>query len=162
MAVGVLAVSSFLGCENEEAERSVSFRTGEEIPLGIINVTVNRWENAYTRAPLRSLDPPPGEKAIAVWVRWSGLADHVEAARQSFAENYLQHSVRVVDSGGFDYATTSVLEPATYHWTGPAAPGDRTRILIFWVWVDSEGYTVRLEHPDPGDEGFDVALVPFQ
>ncbi len=158
--VGIALTAMTMGCQNPTS-RSSSFALGEEIPLGLMQVTVNRIEQAARVAPLRSLDPPAGEKAIAVWVRWSGLQDFEETARQTFAETVLHHRLRIIDSAGLDYPAINALEPEFYHWTGRPGPAGRTRIVIFWVGVDSEEFTLRIEHPDPGEGDFEVALVPL-
>jgi hypothetical protein len=158
---GIMLVVPVIGC-GSAPERSRAFVVGEEIPLGILSVTVDRIEQAARVAPLVALDPPAGEKAKAIWVRWSGLGDFEERARQTFAATVLRHRLRIVDSGGFDYPAITALEPELYHWSGRPGPAGRTRVVIFWVPVDSEEYTLLIEHPDPGEDDFEVALVPLR
>lgn len=158
--VGFALTATVIGCQNPPP-RSASFSVGEEIPLGLMRVTVDRIEQAARVAPLRSLDPPAGEKAVAVWVRWSGLGDFEEAARQTFAETVLRHRLQIVDSEGLEYPAINALEPELYHWSGRPVPAGRTRVVIFWVGVDSDEFTLRIEHPDPREEDFEVALVPL-
>jgi hypothetical protein len=40
---------------------------------------------------------------------------------------------------------------------GKTAPPDWA--VVFWAWVDSRDYELHIEHPNPGEGDFDVAVV---
>jgi hypothetical protein len=147
-----------LGCVGVP-ERSASFGMREEIPLGIIDVEVRGWEEIpEIHAPLSSHTPPAGEKAIAVFVRWSGLTDYAEQDRQLFAKTFLKSRLRLRDSAGFEVEAIASMPKGLYHF-GPAGYAPRDYAIIFYVWVDSEGFTLRLQHPDAREQDFNVAIV---
>jgi hypothetical protein len=148
-----------LGCV-DAVERSASFSLREEISLGIITVEVRGWEEVPNlHAPINSLRAPAGEKAIAVFVRWSGLDDYAEQDRQAFARSFLSNRLRLRDSEGFEVEAIDAMAKGIYHFLGPVGSAPRDYVVIFHVWVDSEGLTLCLQHPDPQEEGFDVAIV---
>ena len=153
---GALLVSAALGCGGG---RSASFALRQAIPMGPISVTVDGWESVgEARAPLSSLRAPAGEKAIAVFVRWDGLDSYAEPDRRIFAEAFLQDALRVLDSEGFGYEAISAMPRELYHFSGGGAPAPRDWVVVFHVYVDSRDYTLRLSHPDPQEDAFDVAI----
>ena len=158
--VWLVVLCAALGCATQE--RTASFRLRQQIPFGPIAVSVEGWEEVGgVHAPISSLHTPEGEKAIAVFVVWSGLEPYAEPDRQVFAESFLSGSLKLVDSGGFDYTAVAAMPREHYNFTGQPAPASRDWVVIFHAWVDSRGYTLRLSHPDPGEEAFDVAIVPL-
>jgi hypothetical protein len=110
-------------------------------------------------APISSLRAPAGEKAIAVFVRWDGLASYAERDRQIFAKAFLRDAVRIVDSDGSRYHAINAMTRELYHFSGYEAAAPRDWVVVFHVDADSRGYTLRLAHPDPGKEAFDVAVI---
>ena len=145
------------------AERSIDFALKEKIPLGIISVKINDWEDVPDlHAPLGSLSAPAGEKAVAVFVRWSGLDGYREQDRQIFARAFLQRRLTLVDSEGFDYPASNAMTKELYHFSGSYSSAPRDWVVIFNTWVDSHGYTLRIRHPDPGEEDFHVAVVQLE
>jgi hypothetical protein len=150
------------GCVPVE-ERSADFALKETIPLGIISVKVNDWEDVpNVHPPLGSLSAPAGEKAVAVFVRWSGLKDYAEHARQNFARAFLERRLTLVDSEGFDYPAFHAMTRDLYRFSGSYSTASRDWVVIFHTWVDSQGYTLRIRYPDPGEEDFDVAIVQLK
>lgn len=138
------------------------FAPGEEIPLGILQLTVERWEESpRTRAPLRSLHPPEAEKPVVVFVRWRGLGAYGELDRRVFVEAFLEDRLTLVDAGGGEHEALTAMPRDLYHgsaasgWAG--APPDW--VVVFWVPADRAGYSLRIEHPDPAPDGFRVAVV---
>jgi len=154
----LLILCAALGCT--EQERTASFPLRQEIPLGALAVSVDGWEEVgAAHAPLSSLRTPEGEKAIAVFVGWSGLEPFAEPDRQTFAEKFLRGRLRLVDSDGFDYSTVAAMPREHYDFTSHASSMPRDWVVVFHVWVDSHGYTLRLSHPDSSKESFDVAII---
>jgi hypothetical protein len=154
----LLAASAALGCA--VGERSAPFPLRKGITFGPISVAVEGWESVgEAHAPISSLRAPAGEKAIAVFVRWDGLTAYAEQDRQTFARTFLRDALRVVDSDGSGYAAVSAMPREVYHFSGHAAAAPRDWVVVFHVDADSKGYTLRLSHPDPGEEAFDVAVI---
>ena len=148
-----------LGC-GSGAERSATFAIKQEIPLGIISVTVMGWEEVpQIHPPFHSLDAPAGEKAIAVFARWRGLDEYAELDQRQFVESFLQHRLKLIDSEGYEASAISALPKALYDSFEMRDVAPRDWVVIYHVWVDSQGYTVQVRHPDPGEEDFDVASV---
>jgi hypothetical protein len=142
--------------------RSTSFPLRQEIPFGPIAVSVNGWEEVgEAHAPLSSLRAPEGAKAIAVFVVWSGLDPYTEPDRQKFAEEFLSDSLKLADSGGLDYKAVAAMPREIYHFSSRPASAPRDWVVIFHASSGSGGYTLRLSHPDPGEDSFDVAIVPL-
>ena len=153
----ILLCSAF-GCAAQE--RTASFPLRQSIPLGPLNVSVDGWEEVgQAHAPISSLRAPAGEKVIAVFVAWKGLDAYTESDRQVFAEKFLEGRLKLVDSDGFDYKSISAMPRDLYHFSGSSASISRDWVVVFHVWVDSQGYTLRVSHPDSGEEAFDVAIV---
>jgi hypothetical protein len=153
-----LLLSAAPGCGG--GARSASFPLHEVIPFGPISVAVDGWEAVgEAHAPISWLRAPAGEKAIAVFVRWDGLEPYAEPDRQTFAKAFLRDALRVVDADGFGYQAISAMPRELYLFTGVGAPAPRDWVVVFHVYVDSRGYTLRLSHPDPDEEAFDVAIV---
>ncbi len=154
------AVAGLPACST--AERAASFRRGEEIPLGIFSLRVSDWVEApSSRVPLSSLRTPEGEKAIAVFVGWEGLDDLTDADRRHFVESFLEHSLELVDSEGFDADPVTAMPRDLYSASAFHLEASPEWVVIFHVWVDSGGYSLRVRHPDPDKEKFDVAVVPL-
>ncbi|MHC4108912.1 MAG: hypothetical protein ACYSTY_12590, partial [Planctomycetota bacterium] len=98
----LLLAALALGCESG-AERSATFAMKQEIPLGIIAVTIMDWEEVgQIRASLGSLDAPEGEKSVAVFVRWRGLDEYAEMDQRQFVESFLEHRLTLIDSEGYE------------------------------------------------------------
>lgn len=159
IAVAVLA------CTGDE-ESSAPYPLGEEIDLGIISVSVTQWaEVRGTSSPLGSLHPPEGEKPVVVFVRWRGLDQYTELDRRVFVDAFLSDRLVLVDSDGFQYKALGAMPKDLYQLSvqpglATAAPPDW--VVVFWAWVDSEDYALHIEHPDPGEGEFDVAVVELQ
>lgn len=159
-----LIAAVVLGCGGDgDTKSSTQFTLREEIPLGIINVSVTQWEEAReTSSPLSSLRPPEGEKPIAVFVRWRGLDEFREFDRRTFVEALLSDRLTLVDSDGFEHAALTAMPKDLYQFTAQAGSGKTAPpdwVVVFWVWVDSRDYELHVEHPNPGEGDFDVAVV---
>ncbi len=154
----LVVVCVAFGCARQE--RTASFPLREKIPFGVLAVSVDGWEEVGdAHAPLSSLRTPEGEKAVAVFVGWSGLEPYAESDRQAFAEEFLRGHLKLVDSEGFDYRSVTAMPREQYYFSGHASSMPRDWVVVFHVWVDSRGYTLRLSHPNVGKESFDVAVV---
>jgi hypothetical protein len=150
-----------LGC-GSGAERSATFAIKQEIPLGIISVTVMGWEEVpQIHPPFHSLDAPAGEKAIAVFARWRGLDEYAERDQGHFVESFLQHRLKIIDSEGYEASAINAMPRALYDSFEMRGLAPRDWVVIYHVWVDSQGYTLQVRHPDPGEEDFHVAVVPL-
>jgi hypothetical protein len=159
-----LIAAVLVGCGGDgDKESSARYALGQEIPLGIINVSVTQWEEARgSSSPLGSLQPPPGEKPVAVFVRWSGLDEYAEFDRRTFVEAFLNDRLTLVDSDGFEYAALTAVPKGLYQFSAQAGSGNTAPpdwAVVFWAWVDSQDYKLRIEHPGPGEGDFDVAVV---
>ena len=156
----LLIASAVMGCAPAE-ESLARYTLGEEIPLGIIDLSVTRWQEVrQTGSPLGSLHPPEGEKPVVVFVRWRGLREYAEFDRRNFVEAFLNDRLTLIDSDGFEYEALNAMPRDLYQYSrgGPGiAPTDW--VVVFWVWVDSEGYSLLIEHPQPDTGGFHVAVV---
>lgn len=157
-----LIATVVLGCGGDK-EPPAQYALGQEIPLGIISVSVTQWADARgTSAPLRSLRPPEGEKPIAVFVRWRGLDEYGEFDRRTFVEAFLSDRLTLVDSDGFEYAALTAMPKDIYQFTAQAGSGKTAPpewAVVFWAWVDSRDYELHIEHPNPEEGDFDVAVV---
>jgi hypothetical protein len=151
-----------LGCGGDE-ESLAQYALREEIDLGIISVSVTQWEEVHgTSSPLGSLHPPEGEKPVAVFVRWRGLKEYAEFDRRTFVEAFLNDRLTLVDSDGFEYAALTAMPKNLYQLSAQAGSGNAAPpdwVIVFWSWVDSRDYKLQIEHPDPGEGDFDVAVV---
>ena len=155
----LLLAAMALGC-GSGAERSATFTIKQEIPLGILSVTVMGWEEVpQIHPPFHSLDAPSGEKAIAVFARWRGLDEYADLDQRQFVESFLQHRLKLIDSEGYEASAISALPKALYDSSEMRGLAPRDWVVIYHIWVDSQGYTVQVRHPDPGEEDFDVASV---
>jgi hypothetical protein len=159
-----LIAAVVLGCGGDgDSESSEQFVLREEIPLGIISVSVTQWEEVRgSSSPLQSLRPPEGEKPVAVFVRWRGLDEYGEFDRRSFVEAFLSHRLTLVDSDGFEYAAPTAMTRDIYQFSAQAGSGKTAPpdwAVVFWAWVDSRDYELHIEHPNPGEGDFDVAVV---
>jgi hypothetical protein len=155
----LLLAATVLGC-GSGAERSATFATKQEIPLGIIRVAIAGWEEVpAVHPPFKSLDPPAGEKAIAVFARWRGLDEYYEPDQRHFVESFLQHRLKLFDSEGYEASAIVALPRALYDSFEMRSAAPRDWAVIYNVWVDSQGYYLQVEHPDPGEEDFHVAVV---
>jgi len=147
------------GC-GSGAEPSATFAMKQEIPLGILSVAVMGWEEVpRIHPPLVSLDAPAGEKAIAVFARWRGLDEYGETDQGHFVESFLQHRSKLIDSEGYEASAITALPKALYDSSEMRGFAPRDWVVIYHVWVDSQGYTLQVRHPDPGEEDFHVAVV---
>ena len=154
----LVAVAGLPACATRD--HSASFKLGEEIPLGILSLRVSDSEVVpSSRAPLQSLSALSGERAIAVFARWEGLVDFGELDKRQFVESFLEHRVTLVDSDRFSYDVIKAMPRDLYYGSAYAFEASPDWVVIFYVWVDSSGYSVRIRHPDPGNEGFNVAVV---
>jgi hypothetical protein len=157
-----LIAAVLVGCGGDK-ESSAHFALGEEIPLGIISVSVTQWEEVRgTSSPLGSLRPPEGEKPIAVFVRWRGLDEYAEFDRRTFVEAVLSDRLTLIDSDGFEYAARTAMPKEFYRFSAQAGSGKTAPpdwAVVFWAWVDSRDYKLHIEHPDPAEGDFDVAVV---
>jgi hypothetical protein len=157
-----LIAALLMGCGSDR-ESSAQYALTEEIPLGIISVSVTQWEEVHgTSSLFRSLRPPEGEKPVAVFVRWHGLDEYAEFDRRSFVDAFLSDRLTLVDSDSFEYAALTAMPKGFYQLSARAgsenaAPPDW--VVVFWAWVDSRDYRLHIEHPDPGEGDFDVAVV---
>jgi hypothetical protein len=157
----LLLAALTLGCESG-AERSATFAMKQEIPLGIIAVTIMDWEEVgQIHPPLGSLDAPEGEKSVAVFVRWRGLDEYAEMDQRQFVESFLEHRLTLIDSEGYEAPGFHAMPKALYHSSKVRGFAPRDWAVIFHVWVDSQEYVLRVRHPDPGEEDFHVAGVPL-
>lgn len=145
------------GCANE---RAVPFAQGEEIPLRVLSLRVADWETVPPSLPYLSPQrPPEGEKAIAVFVRWEGLEDYSPLDRRIFVESFLGHRLTLSDSDGYAYEAITAMPRDLYYGSSHDLDAPPDWVAIFHVWIDSGGYSLRVRHPDPGSEDFDVAVV---
>ena len=158
--IGIAVVT--MGCGATD-ERVAEFQLSQQVPLGILNLAVTGWEEVRRpRVPLGSLTAADGEKPIAVFVRWNGLDGYSEFDRRVFAERFLDGRLRLVDDEGYQYETRNAMPRALYLgrvdlMSNTHAPRDW--VVVFHVWVDSHAYTLRVEHPSPGEDDFSVARV---
>lgn len=157
-----LIAAVVLGCGGDDGT-SAQYALRQEVPLGIISVSVTQWEEVSgASAPLRSLRPPEGEKPVAVFVRWRGLDEYGEFDRRTLVEAILNNRLTLVDSDGFEYSPLTAMPKDIYQFTAQAGSGKTAPpdwVVVFWAWVDSRDYELHIEHPDPGKGGFDVAVV---
>ncbi len=157
----LLIASGVMGCAADE-ESLIAYSPREEIPLGIIDLSVTDWDElSGTRSPLGSLRPPEGEKPVVVFIHWSGLGEYSEFDRRRFVEAFLSDRLTLVDSDGFEYDALHAMPEDLYRMSGRMSLGSAppTWVVVFWAWVDSEGYSLRIEHPNPTEGGFHVATV---
>ena len=156
-----LIAAVVLGCGADE-ELLAPHALREEIDLGIISVSVTQWHEVRgTSSPLGSLHPPEGEKPVAVFIRWRGLNEYTEFDRRTFVEAFLSDRLTLVDSDGFEYAAPTAMPKDLYQLSAQASlgPAPPDWVVVFWAWVDSRDYKLHIEHPDPGEGDFDVAVV---
>lgn len=157
-----LFASAVIACATEG--RPARYALGEEIDLGIISLSVSEWhEVRATSSPLRSLYPPEGEKPVVVFVRWRGLGEYADFDRRRFVEAFLRDRLTLVDSDGFEYEALSAIPEGLYQMSG-GVPGVAPPewVVVFWAWVDSAGFTLHIEHPEPDEGGFHVAVVDLR
>jgi hypothetical protein len=160
-AVAVLG----LGCGLEGGGTS-TFAVRDPISLGILDVSVLGWEEVrIPRVPLSTLRAAAGEKPIAVFVRWSGLDGYADRDRHIFVDSFLSRRVRLVDADGHEYEARGAMPRNFYLGSFEGnldGPTPRDWVAVFHAWVDSQGYSVRVQHPDPGPEEFHVAVIPLR
>jgi hypothetical protein len=153
-----------LGC-GIEGQRTSTFVLREPISLGILDVSILGWEEVRVpRVPLNTLTAAAGEKPIAVFVRWSGLDEYAEPDRHGFVDSFLSRRLYLVDTDGHEYKARGAMPRNLYLGSfdgNLGGPTPREWVAVFHVWVDSQGYSVRIQHPDPGPEEFHVAVVPL-
>jgi hypothetical protein len=160
-ALAVAVSLGAIGCGIGEPT-VVPFELREEIPLGVIQLEVTDWDEVrQSISVLSTLHPPEGEKPILVFVRWRGLDDYEELDRRIFVEAFLSDRLTLVDSEGFEYDALTAMPEAVYRMSSSMSPVDAPPnwVVVFWAWVDSEGYSLRFENPTPEEGGFDVAVV---
>lgn len=158
----VWLIAAVMACSGDRGSVA-SYALGEDIELGIITVAVTQWEDVHrTSSPFRSLRPPTGEKPVAVFVQWSGLAEYADFDRRTFVEAFLSDRLTLVDADDFEYDPVSAMPRNLYQLSDQPSAGVAAApdwVVIFWAWVDSRGYELHVENPDPADGDFDVAVV---
>lgn len=158
--LALLAAASMLGCVRQE--RTASFRLHEQIPLGVIAITVDGWEQVgQAHAPLSSLRAEEGRKTIAAFIGWSGLDEYKEPDRQLFVDKFLQRRLKLADSNGSEYEAADAMPREIYFFSGELPPAPRDWVLVFHVPADTVPDTLRVTHPDPRQETFEVGVVPL-
>ena len=161
-AIAVAAVSAASQACSPEPSPPTRFSTGDPLDLGMLTLKARRMETVSNPppVPLGSLSAQPGEKAIAVFVRWDGL-DGLEAFdRRVFVESFLEHRLAVVDEAGERTAAFNAMSADLYHGM-PGAMPEQEWVVIFHVWIDSREFTLLVQHPDPGPSTFELAAVPL-
>jgi hypothetical protein len=148
------------GCGVGE-EPAASFAVGDEIRLGIISVSVSRWEMPRTTPPISTLRPPEGEKPVVIFVRWRGLDEYAELDRRTFVEAFLTDQMTLVDSEGFEYKAVTAMPEDHYRMSPQMNPVNAPPnwVVVIWAWVDSDGYSLLIENPDPEPGEFRVAAI---
>lgn len=155
----IMLAAISVGC----VERTATFAFHQPIPLGLITLAVTGWQDVpLNHPPLSSLDAPPGEKAIAVFIRWEGLDDYSESDKNYFVDSFLPRRLTITDSDGYDASCRHAMPRYLYEASWPLATDNaapREWVLICRVWVDCQGYRLKVKHPQPREANFDVAMV---
>lgn len=99
-----------------------------------------------------------GEKLVAVFIYWRGLDDFDDVSRQAFIDSFLCNRLRIVDSEGYANRCMTAM-PQNLFVGRPSRSLAREWVVVFRVWVDSEGLALQIEHPEPAENGFRVARV---
>ena len=166
LAIVVLLLSALLSACSWNPATAYALR--DEIPLGSLTISVDHWEE-ISRPPtsLASLNKTnrKKEKLVAVFVRWSPLDDYAPLDRRTHVQGVLTGKLKLVDSNGFWYAARAALPRDIYDGVvhsriSSVAP--REWVVVFQVWRGSLGYSLRVQHPDPGPEAIHAAVVPLQ
>lgn len=143
------------------ADLPTPFALQDRISFGIFDLQVMRWEEVpQSHPPVSSLNAPEGERAVAVFVYWRGLADYRPEDRQVFVESFLRGRTRVVDSEGYAYDAITAMTKDIYTFLPGGGPTQEL-VVIYHIWIESEGLALMIEHPDPQEGGFRVAAVPL-
>jgi len=139
------------------------FAPGQEIPLGELSLTVTGWEAVPPgHAPISALRAAPGEKVIAVFVRWSGLPGRSDMERRVLLERFLERQARIVDDEGFQTTAFSAMARELYRLQAPVREAPSDWVVVFHVWIDSRNYKLLLAHPDPAQGGLRLAEVQLR
>ena len=94
------------------------------------------------------------------------LEGYAEFDQHSHVQDLLTRMLKLVDSNGFRYTAKTAL-PRGSHMTGLFIPRigstePREWVVVFQVWEAGLGYSLRVQHPDPGPEAMRAAVVPLQ
>ena len=142
-------------------ETATAYAVQEEIPLGRLSISVDRWEEIRRPPVLLGTVTAVNhatQKLVAVFVRWEGLQDHAELDQRAHVQSVLTRRLQLGDSNGFRYAARAALPRALYEGTDSSA-APRDWVVLFQVWRPSLGYSLRVQHPDPGPRTFRSAVV---
>ena len=152
------------GCAGEPAMEPIEYSTGDRIALSKITVTVERTEHVRTTSTdsrrLQSNLAGPGERAIAVFVRWSGLEDLSQTERGFFIRSFLENRLSVVDDAGDRYQTVDVLEASQY--LEQIGGSGSTIVAVFHLHEDSRKLVLLIEHPDPPEGQSPLVAVSLE
>lgn len=153
---------SLSACE-AASQTPTPFDLRQPIPLGMLSIAVMRTETVPNPpfAPISSLMAQPGEKVVAVFVRWKGLEDLDQADQRVFIETFLEDRLSIVDEDGETYPAFSAM-PLDIYQMSPGGYSPHDWVAVFHVWVDSQRYTVLVANPQPEAGGFTVAAIPLQ
>jgi hypothetical protein len=94
-------------------------------------------------------------------VRWRGLDEYAELDRRTFVEAFLTDQMTLVDSEGFEYKAVTAMPEDHYRMSPQMNPVNAPPnwVVVFWAWVDSDGYSLLIENPDPEPGEFRVAAI---
>jgi hypothetical protein len=153
--------TSWVACR-PEPKPPTRFSLGDPLELGMFTLKARRMETVASPppVPLGSLSAQPGEKVIAVFVRWDGLDGLTPMDRRIFVESFLQHRLAVVDEADERTPAFHAMSAGLYHGMPGGLP-EREWVVVFHVWVDSREFTLLVEHPDPDPTGFELAAIPL-
>jgi hypothetical protein len=154
---GGLLCGSMIAC-GSPPEPATSFARGERIPLGILSLEVRRSQEMQRMPRPFSGQAQAGEKLVAVFVHWRGLDNYDDASRRSLIDSLLCNRLRIVDSEGYAYSCMQAM-PSDLFNLRPSRSLSSQWVVVFRVWVDSEGLVLQIEHPEPVEGGFRVAAV---
>ena len=160
LAAALLALGFTPIACNVASEPPTVFDPAQEIPLGELSLSVTGWETVPEKhAPISVLRAAPGEKVIAVFVRWSGLATSSDLDRRLFLERYFESHAKVVDDAGFVCRAFDSMPRELYRFQPFSRHAPPDWVIVFHVWIDSQNHTLLLEHPDPAASGVRRAAV---
>jgi hypothetical protein len=156
---GVVLCGTLTAC-GSPPEPPAPFARGERIPLGMLSLEVRRSQEMQSMPRPYAGEAQAGEKLVAVFVYWRGLDDFDEFSRETFVDSFLCRRLRIVDSAGYEYGCMLTM-PVDRFVGRPSPKLAREWVVVFRVWVDSEGLALHVEHPDPPEGSFRVARVPL-